>query len=308
MIKEKESGKPLHQWDSDVLLAYWTSNVDVEHNFSTYIDRTRTRCWELCKPLLGGMALHPLPMAYLLACLEDARYPPLYSEDPDRPTKYREKFIECWKRHKGSPFLWPGKRHVERELPKAARRAREFIQKWNMSGHSAFKKPDDIIMFVTLCYRTVQYNAWHDDFTTWLGADYEPPERKHRRAKKKSGRAKDDSGPKPKLTAAPKEEPPARKPIALDVTRFAETFAGDSLFVGLVQDFPGWSRYGEIPMETDEAPEDDEEKAQDEEDRPSQVVNDIDWLCADVKNMNLDRMKVVVEEDERKAGDVEMQN
>jgi hypothetical protein len=177
-----------------------------------------------------------------------------------------------------------------------------------MAGKSAFQKPDDIIIFVTLCNRTVQYSAQHDDFINCLGEVYEPPQRKHRRGKKKSGRAKDDSKPNPESAAPQKAEPPARKPIALDVTRFAETFAGDPLFVGLVQDFPGWSRYGEIPMETDEAPEDDEEKAQDEEDRPSQVVDDIDWLCANVNNMNLDRMKAVVEEDERKAGDVEMQN
>ncbi|KAF1848918.1 uncharacterized protein K460DRAFT_82814 [Cucurbitaria berberidis CBS 394.84] len=89
---------PLSQWSNEVLLAYFTSNVDPNRNFAKFFEQTRARLYEILCDRAGGQK-NEVQEAYLKACLEYKEHTSVL--DPQRPVQHQMQFIALLKAQPG---------------------------------------------------------------------------------------------------------------------------------------------------------------------------------------------------------------
>lgn len=99
IMEHVDRGLPLAQWDNDVLLAYFTSNIDPHRNFNKFFRETRARIYGLLVDRASG-ELTATDEVYLRACMEYKQHPAVM--DVAHPVKHQAEFISLIKQYPNS--------------------------------------------------------------------------------------------------------------------------------------------------------------------------------------------------------------
>ncbi|KAF2848442.1 hypothetical protein T440DRAFT_520126 [Plenodomus tracheiphilus IPT5] len=125
---------PIGEWRDEVLLAYFTSNVDKYRNFHIFFKQTRARLFDIFVRRVSNDASQ-LEEAYLLACMEYKRHHAVL--DTQYPVKHQEYFISLFKANSAC-FSLPGSSRIDNILGVAGKHIKKLREeRWAKLSESS---------------------------------------------------------------------------------------------------------------------------------------------------------------------------
>ncbi|KAF2271744.1 uncharacterized protein EI97DRAFT_462541 [Westerdykella ornata] len=251
-----QRGQALNKWEPNVLLSYFVSNVDGHRSFELYFDQTKARIFDCLTAFFANTATN-IQKAYILACLEAAKFPDAKFEK--QPTKYRSRFIHMFQEDP-SQFRYYSHQKRKDNVSKAITHMDTSANMWNkMVAERGWRAEEDELktmeMLCALCGHHLMYDPKTFTFSgmgtkTMKERPKRPTRKRRTKTKSKAAELMDvvQQPSAPPSSDISKQVLSKYEALSLNLSPYEEQIRASAPFEGLIASFPGWYPYHQVQM------------------------------------------------------------